>query len=499
MRKIVLGVPAALVLVVSQIASAASIVDVSGGPSPFSACTPLPAAGGTNYLNTEVEPWLAANPANPSNLIAVYQQDRWSNGGARGLVAASSSNGGATWSSPLALPFDVCAGDANYERATDPWVSIGVDGTAYAVGLSFNVTDNDNAVAAVVSTDGGASWHNKRYIMRDDDQFQFFNDKESVTADPVIPGTAYAVWDRLVGPTNNQAVQTHNFFGFTGPAWFSKTTDGGSTWSAPKIIVPTGQRQQTIDNQIVVDPRSGVIYNFFNLILFTGPNAGPNSIAPHGFNLAFVKSTDGGTTWSAPKIVTHMNPVTVRDPNTGAAMRTHDFGGAPVVDSAGRLYLVWQDGRFTGGQFAQVLLTTSNDGGQAWTSPAVVSGSPATTHAFLPTIATDSNRNVGIYYYDFRNLAPGNTSTLPTDVWFRVSPPGGAAFSAETHIAGSFNMLAAADAAGFFLGDYAGMAATGTTFHLLFGETNCNTNACSATAHPNGSPDPNDVVTTSAP
>jgi hypothetical protein len=54
------------------------------GPSPFASCTiGLP---GTNYVNAEVEPRVAVNPTNPSNIVGVFQQDRWSTGGAHGLV-----------------------------------------------------------------------------------------------------------------------------------------------------------------------------------------------------------------------------------------------------------------------------------------------------------------------------------------------------------------------------------------------------------------------------
>src|ERR1700758_1787121 len=71
------------------------------------------------------------------------------------LVASSSFDGGMTWGTPVALPFSACAGGTDYERASDPWVSIGPDGTAYAVSISFNQSNNSNAVLASVSKDGG--------------------------------------------------------------------------------------------------------------------------------------------------------------------------------------------------------------------------------------------------------------------------------------------------------------------------------------------------------
>ena len=472
----------ALGLATAAVAALTSVV--SGNPSPVAACT-APAAGGTIFSNSEVEPFTAVNPTSPSNLIAVWQQDRWSNGGAHALMSAASFDGGATWGSQTPLPFNVCAtGGLSYERASDPWVSIGPDGIAYAISISFNASNNDNAVAAVRSTNGGLSWDHLTVIRQDNAQNQFFNDKESVTADPTRAKTAYAVWDQLAGPVDNPAVLAHNFHSFTGPTYFSKTTDGGVTWSPSKIIVPMRQNQQSIANVIEVGP-NGTLYDFFTLITGTGPNNGPNSTAPHGLAIALIKSTDGGDTWTAPQIVETMDTVTVTDPNTGQPLRTADFDAAPAVDPVtGQLYLVWQDARDTTGPngkgaFSRILETTSTDGGATWTDPVVVSNSPPGISAFLPAIAISSTGTVGLTYYDFRGLTPNNTTTLPTDIWFKSTPRGGNLSTAtETHVTGPFNMLAAPNAGGSFLGDYEGLTVSGTTFVGVDDITTCNSTSC---------------------
>lgn len=101
------------------------------------------------------------------------------------------------------MPFTACATSAIPDtRASDPWVSIGPDGTAYVVAITFNADNNNNGVYAATSTDGGKTRGNLRAIIRDDaPNYQFFSDKESVTADPVIAGVAYVTRDRLQGPT----------------------------------------------------------------------------------------------------------------------------------------------------------------------------------------------------------------------------------------------------------------------------------------------------------
>jgi len=62
----------------------------ANGDSPFASCdiSGFLIPGETNYVNSELEPWVAVNPTNSSNIIGVYQQDRYTFGGARGLAAA---------------------------------------------------------------------------------------------------------------------------------------------------------------------------------------------------------------------------------------------------------------------------------------------------------------------------------------------------------------------------------------------------------------------------
>src|SRR5204863_5843983 len=115
----------------------------ANGASPFASCDisgyVLP--GEINWVNSELEPWVAVNPTNSSNIIGVYQQDRYTFGGARGLAAAVTHDGGATWSSTYP-PFSACAGgtEANggdFQRASDPWVTFAPNGHAYFISLSL--------------------------------------------------------------------------------------------------------------------------------------------------------------------------------------------------------------------------------------------------------------------------------------------------------------------------------------------------------------------------
>src|SRR5258708_31608309 len=93
-----------------QTASSVKLVTVSS-TDPYASCS-IPGNPGANFPNAEVEPQVSVNPANPKNIIGVWQQDRWHNGGAQGLVAGFSSNDGNTWHEGT-LPFSGSAPGAS--------------------------------------------------------------------------------------------------------------------------------------------------------------------------------------------------------------------------------------------------------------------------------------------------------------------------------------------------------------------------------------------------
>ena len=74
------------------------VIDVRiSGDDPFSTCKA--GGAGRNFVSSEVEPYVAVNPKDSRNIVAVWQQDRWSNGGSRGILNAVSHDGGKTWRS----------------------------------------------------------------------------------------------------------------------------------------------------------------------------------------------------------------------------------------------------------------------------------------------------------------------------------------------------------------------------------------------------------------
>jgi hypothetical protein len=462
------------------------------GTSLFATCTADNVAGqtGTNFANSEVEPWIDVNPDDPDNIVGIWQQDRWSNGGARGLVAGVSSDGGTNWTQVVIPGITDCSGGI-YDRSTDPWVSFSPDGTVHQLALSFNDVappfvegaggDFDHALLASRSTDGGLTWSAPKEVIRDLDA-NVFNDKQSITADPLDSNFVYGVWDRLVFPPSERASVIAGFrtSAFRGPAWFARSTDGGQNWEPARQIFDPGQNSQTIANQIAVLP-DGDLVNLFTLIKFSG------GVIPTGefFTASLLRSEDRGVTWGpqarrgeiVPITIGRMRTIGVLDPDTGEPHRVGDIIPDIAVDmESGKLYAVWQDARFNNMEADAIAFSQSTDGGFTWSAPIKVNATPTgipieNQQAFTASVHVADDGTVGVTYYDFRNnTAGGGTDTDHWLVHCHANCTNVANWS-ENHVAGPFDSRRAPDAGGFFLGDYVGLDNVGNTFTPFFTQT----------------------------
>ena len=433
-------------------AQGATQVRVSG-TSPFAPGCDGVSPTGALYVGAEVEPMISINPRNPNHLVGVWQQDRWSNGGSRGVLTGVSFDAGGTWA-VRSVAFSRCTGGnasngGDYARATDPWVSFAPDGTVHQVSLSLTggtfAAGSSNAVLVSRSSDGGMTWSDPITLIRDGSQL--FNDKEAITADPTDARYVYAVWNRLTSDT-------------AGASYLGRTTDGGLTWESARPIYDPGPVSQTINNQIVVLP-DGMLINFFTR--FDTPPIGTATAT-----LAIIRSADKGVSWSAPIVVSPSLARGTRDPDTGTMIRDGAHLGSIAVGPRGELVVVWQDSRFSGGARDGVAFSRSLDAGVNWSTPARINGEPS-VQAFLPTVHVRDDGTIGVTYYDLRNNTP-NPATLPTDQWLTQSNDG--VTWRESHGAAPFDLAIAPFAGGLFLGDYQALTSIGDAFVPFFVQTN---------------------------
>ena len=423
------------------------------GDTPFAANCTGGALGGTEYRNAEVEPYAAVNPTNPANFVAVWQQDRWSTGLSNGLVGAVTLDGGATWSRTTA-PFTRCSGGnaangGDYERATDPWVTFAPNGNAFQMALATQgaslAPGSISAMLVSRSTDSGRTWSNPSTLIRD--TAAFFNDKNTITADPTDGDFVYAVWDRLAATGG-------------GPSFFARTTDGGSTWEGARSIFDPGSSSQTIGNVIVVLP-NGTLIN-----LFTQLDEGAGGQITSTLNV--LRSSDKGGSWSAPIRIADVLSIGARDPETGTGIRDGAGLGQIAVAPNGNLYVVWQDARFSGGARDGIALSRSIDGGLTWSIPVQLNSVPA-AQAFTPSVHVRANGTVGVTYYDFRSNTP-DPASLPTELIFARSTDG--VTWQENRFTAAFDMLTAPFSRGLFIGDYHALTSANNVFIPVYVRTN---------------------------
>lgn len=432
----------------------AGLTLVSSATTPFPTdCNGAPQSG-VVYPGSAVEPFLAIDPINPSHLIGVWQQDRWSNAGASGILTGVSRDGGRTWTRTSGhlsrCTGGTAANSGDYERASDPWISFSPDGTAYQISVSFNNSSPAKAILVSRTTDGGDTWDEPIPLARDQST-NVAVDKESITADPRQSGLVYVVWDRLDNLDNpNPALMT-------GPTWFSRLFNGA--WEPSRIIYDPGPNAQTIANQIAVLP-DGTLVNLFMLL-------GQVSAPDPDRRVAIQRSRDQGVSWSSPILVERSLTVGVKDPKSGRSVRAGSLIPGVAADPVtGTLFVVWQDSRFSGGLRDGIALSTSIDAGLTWSMPIQVNQAPQVA-AFTPAISVSSSGRVAVTYYDFRADSPADPNALLTTYWLATSDDAGATWQ-ESALAEAFDLRTAPLADGYFVGDYEGLATDGSSFVPFF-------------------------------
>jgi len=445
---------------------------------------------GTVFPGSQVEPYLAMNPLNAHMAVGVWQQDRWSDEGARAIGVAVTQDAGQHWRTSL-VPGLTLATGGTYQRASDPWAAFSADGRVlYVASLPFNNTNPDgtggeSAVAVSRSLDGGRHW-DRPVLLDQQTSPSSQTDKDSIATDPVKPRLAYSAWERLQIPLT--------LFPFRGPAMFSRTTDAGRTWEPARVLYDPGDNALTINHQLF--PRAnGTLYDVFTTFRVTALPPNPPAFQNH---LTVLVSPDRGATWGNPIFGPELLGAPVIAPNSRAPLRTAStpsgfpaqFASVAMDSRTGTLYAVWQDARFSTDMSTpidRIVFSRSTDGGQTWSDPTPINATPTAIppldqQAFVPAIQVAGDGTIGVSYYDFRNNRPSATGGL-ADAWMVFCPPGAdptlaASWGGEVRLTNhSFEIAQAplttggVTGGGYFLGDYVGLGATGHAFQAFFSVT----------------------------
>ena len=327
------------------------------------------------------EEQIAVNPVNPSQVVAVWRDFRL---GYRRIGVGYSTDGGLTWVDTL---FE---GTPHY-RDSDPGLTYDSQGTFYAIVLSFESTYQPDGLFVFRSSDGGQNWDGPYTVV--DGVSGAFEDKELIACDrsgSQYDGNLYVVWTRFVygvwpvvafcrstdgGVTWSNPIQVDDNNCFQWPncavgsngevyvSWvgnsgimFDKSTNGGVNFGSDKLVT----------NAIGLITINGGIdvfsYPAIDVDLSNGPNRGNIYIAfmdrqYNDTDIFFVKSTDGGNTWSQRVRINDDQVNNGRD----------QFHPWLYVDQSGVITVVWLDRRLDPGNLLMdCYFSRSTDAGETW-------------------------------------------------------------------------------------------------------------------------------------
>jgi hypothetical protein len=270
---------------------------------------------------------------------------------------------------------------------------------------------------------------------------------------------------------------------FKGPTMFTRTKNAGASWERPRIIYDPGADNQTINNIVLVQPNGNLVAIFTEILNLPNGNVRVNISLKRSVDFGFsFLPTNGVIRAQRIHSLAVANPVGTFTPDDSLPVRDAGILFDPAVDPTnGDLYLVWQDNRFGNGAVDQIAFSMSTDGGKTWSHPIEINKTPRVPSnrlreaAFVPTIAVNSDGVLAVTYYDFRN--DDDTGELADQFVLFCDPAVSNCARArnwgnEERLTDlSFDILGAPETtAGFFLGDYEGLAAS-AEFHPAYGKT----------------------------
>jgi hypothetical protein len=444
------------VTITEDVSSIASQVPSAAAP-PFGPNI-LASVNAASLLRPQTEPTVASKPSNRNVLIGGYMdfvEDAFPG-------VTRSADGGFSWSAPsggatLPNPPGFTWGDrtsASRLAAGDPAIAWGLGDTVYYSTLGFQDFKNPptpntcdvGGLHVYRSDDGGQTWMLPAGGPAIPNTQTIFRDKEFIAVDsnPLSPhaGTVYMVWD------DDQYLDCPQDFDTNFDVrriMFSKSTDGGATWSDP-LTLATG----CLVTPVPAVGRDGAVH----VVWYDCNSAGnPRQLVR--------TSTDGGVSFGAA-VAAASGFTDCPNPLLGASFRVNAAFPAIATDptDANRVYVVWSS--CTVASQADVFLARSTNGGGTWSAPLRVNDDAASNprDQFMPWLTVDDQGDVWVMWGDDR-LDSVNAGGHFYDIFTARSTDNGASFGANVRVT-SESSDPDIDFGGGFIGDYFGFASCGT-------------------------------------
>ena len=410
--------------------------------SPFSVGTNVDAS---NEDGPQSETSVTINPSNPAQVV----------GGSNEIFrlpmrAYFSTNGGKSFGA-VDLPLPPPATTNGTDFGSDPGVAFDTHGNVYYsyIVVFFNRTFGSiqgTEMAVAKSSDGGRTWPHATFFNFNSGSGKF-NDKPMIAVDtnPASPfrDSVYVAWDNA----SNKAGKSSS----NDALLFSRSTDGGATFSAP----------------IAVNSLTGGPSSVIGADPFVGPN-GEVYVAWHDIQNSRImvnRSLDGGVTFGQPVAIAPtaiaFDTAIPPEASRGALLYPACAADRSSGPNRGTIYCSWMDATPANG--TDIFVSKSTDRGVDWSAARRVNDDPAglVRDQFNQWLAVDPVTGaVDLSWTDPRN-DPGDTKT---DTYATASTNGGASFATNVKVTTAVSDESAANPfanASDQYGDYEGLAAFG--------------------------------------
>ncbi len=361
--------------------------------------------------NRPNEPAIMMNSQHPEILVAATNLNNY----------YLSSDTGKTWS--------IHTLSSSYGVWGDPVIDVDNSGNFYFFHLSN--TSGGNFIDRIVcqkSTDNGDTWTDGTFTGLNGTKAQ---DKQWSVIDR--DNNIYLTWTQFDAYASSDPADSTIIR-------FSKSIDGGDTWSTPvrinKVAGDCIDSDNSVEGAVPAMGPDGEIY-----VSWAGPDG-----------IVFNRSLDQGNTWLNREIVIDSMPggwdfnIPGISRCNGLPVIKCDLSGGP---GHGTIYVNWSDQR-NGTDDTDIWLSKSTDGGNTWCSPIRVNNDGSGKHQFFTWLDIDqTNGNLYFVFYDRRNY-----NDTQTDVYLAFSDDGGNTFTNKRISESPF-----IPNRGIFFGDYTNIVA----------------------------------------
>ncbi|MDG1913473.1 MAG: sialidase family protein [Crocinitomix sp.] len=345
----------------------------------------LPIPKKATYPYSQVEPSIFINPKNTNEIIAGSVMNDY----------YYSKDGGATWKSKSIK--------SKWGVNGDPCMLIDTLGRYYYFHLSnINGQPLVGGMVCQRSKKLKGKFRKEGHTINNGK----YHDKQWVSLDPRT-NHIYMTWTQFDGYDSDDPEDFSHIV-------FSKTEDGGLTWSVPVQIsnVPGDCK----DNDLTAE----------GAVPAVGPNGEIYVAWSRNDSLWFNRSMDDGKTWFEKEtyVASQPNGWVIDIPGI------YRCNGLPVTvcdlspsEHNGTIYVNWADQR-NGEDDTDIWIVKSNDKGNTWSEPKRINDDSSKNHQFLTWLTVDqTNGYLYSVFYDRRNH-----KDKKTDVYLVVSRDGGEKF-----------------------------------------------------------------------